>query len=32
MVFAEIGDAAAAGAVLDNADAIDVETANDRPA
>ena len=32
MIFAEIGDAAAADAVLDNADAIDVEAAHDRPA
>ena len=32
MIFAEIGDAAAADAVLDDADAIDVEAADDRPA
>src|SRR3954454_17124355 len=32
MVLAEIGRAAGGQAVLDNADAVDVETADDRPA
>jgi hypothetical protein len=32
MVFAEIGGAASVGAVLDDADAIDVEAPDDRPA
>ena len=32
MILAEVGGAAAAGAVFDDADAIDVEAANDRPA
>ena len=32
MVFAQIGDAAGVGAVFEDADAIDVEAANDRPA
>ncbi|MGY4425805.1 hypothetical protein ACVWY2_008254 [Bradyrhizobium sp. JR6.1] len=32
MIFAEIRDAAAAEAVLDDADAVDVEAADDRPA
>ena len=32
MIFAEIGGAAGAGAVFDDADAVDVEAADDRPA
>ena len=32
MVFAKIGSAASVGAVFDDADAVDVEAADDRPA